>query len=239
MKKIRLYSVAPIVFLLAFSVACGVGSVQPPTANEPNYRLPDGSDMYEANLNIDVSADKLYEASDVTAEEYGVDISGITNEIKKIYSGFDMANYKITVNVFADEPRSVLVLFNYWIDGKICTNRAYTVLIENNKATQIIANKAFIDGKNSANIKLVSDNELMALVRDFESKKLNEVLDESIVSGPVVAHVNGYFYDYYSDSLYYSDTLFYEDPAMDNAVVDKQITKYLRGSGEQIFNGVK
>ena len=105
--------------------------------------------MYAANLNVDVSADKWYEASDVTAEEYGVDISGITNEIKKIYSGFDMANYKITVNVFADEPRSVLVLFNYWstIVGETVPTVANTVLIENNKATQITANKAFIDEK--------------------------------------------------------------------------------------------
>ena len=211
-------------------------------------RIQDIEEIFNKNINIPVSTENMKDAYGININEYNMDLSEIIKSLKEINSDFNINDYKLTVNIYSPETKSGIINFAYCIDENILTNKVYTVCIENNVANNIFINKAFVtntdvkrnDSKSQriANLDTVSnENKLDLLVKNFKLNNKNEIVDESSVPGHVVSHENKYFYDYYSDTLYYNDTVFYEDPQLDNCIVDKSVTKYLRGTENEMLKG--
>ncbi len=212
--------------------------------------IQDIEEIFNKNINIPVSTENMKDAYGININEYDMDLNKIIESIMEINSDFNVNDYKLTVNIYSPETKSGIINFAYCIGENILTNKVYTVCIENNVAKNIFINKAFVTNtdvkqNNTKSQKIASldtvsnENKLDLLVKNFELKNKNEIVDETSISGQVVSHDNKYFYDYYSDTLFYNDTVFYEDPQLDNCIVDKSITKYLRGTENEMLKGVE
>lgn len=205
------------------------------TVTNMSDRISD-PEILTIDINIDVDVDKMYDAFGINIDEYELDLSEIINCIQKIDNNFNPNDYNLSVNIYAPQENSGVITFNYCIGDKILTNKTFSVIVENNKANQILLHKMFLDNQTGKINNPVNENELLALVQNFEEKQENTVLSDSIINGSIESHEQKYIYNYQADVLYYQDSLCYEDPNLDNAIVDKHITKYLRGSEAVLLN---
>lgn len=200
----------------------------------PNVAI--NSEMVATRIDVDMNIKEMYDAFDVSVDDYTVDLSEIINSIKEVYPDFNVSDYSLSVNICAPQENTGVITFTYCIDDTIKTNKNYTVVITNNNANQILVNKFFIDNQVAQLNTPLNETQLLNLVSDFESQRKNELLDVDIATGKIESHEQNYFYDYHTDVLWYQDSLCYEEPELNNAIVDKHIVKYLRGNEIDLIN---
>lgn len=147
-------------------------------------------------------------------------LAGVVDEIKRIAPDFDLADYRVTVNMFSEDGNTGVILFTYCIDERIVTNHAYAVSVVNGFAKEIIPSFTlrddFVQPLYASDI---SESELISLVDGFEmemetrSAFYPDYVDDGgfvkATGDTLVDTYSQYFYDYSNGELTYSSTEFY------------------------------
>lgn len=94
---------------------------------------------------------------------YAKQFSAIINEIKIFDTTFDTDNYKVTYRIYNPDSNLGYILFTYYIDSDIETNKVYMAQIENEKITSIT-----LAGVLKENIEKTTANE-----ESLKDKKIN------------------------------------------------------------------
>lgn len=219
--------------LMLFMMVVFVGCSETETNSEPvAYEITNA--MFTEQIDIAVNVDEMEDVLEpISVGEYEGDLSAVLAEVQKIDSSFNTEDYLLTINIFQPETQSATLMFSYCIDGKIQTNRNYTVMIQNNRAYQIIVNEAFVS-EQPAEIDKILNAQLINLVEDFEKEHKDYLLNENDINGKIKSHKQIYYYDYHADVLWYTETVNFE--TADGIEDYKQVIEYLRGSEADMIN---
>ena len=105
--------------------------------------------------------------------DYETELKQYIEEITNYDEDFDIGDYKVSYNMFDQEGKNGYVLFTYYIDGKIETNKVYMANIVEGNVTGIIL--AGIEKENVENINTIESTSLINKIKEFENEKINEV----------------------------------------------------------------
>lgn len=165
---------------------------------------------YSATINISTIPDVIKDDADNTR------YSLITDEIERIDSEFDASDYKVSVNRYEADTNSGVVIFVYYINGTIETNKAYICTIKNNVVTEISTPVTNVSSSMSMMRGVIpTENQLTNLVAEYEEEQAdNALLQEAcddIASDTTYRTEEGYVYDYNTNTLIHEVKTFYED----------------------------
>ena len=126
----------------------------------------------------------------------------LINKIKSMDSTFNMEDYKVTENLFSQQDGNGVIIFNYYLDENIQTNKAFVATIKNNKITEI--SLAGVEKKNISSISNVSKNEIKQRVQQNELSKVSNInIASESANEELVSYNEKYHYDYNKNELKY------------------------------------
>jgi len=169
-------------------------------------------------VNIDI-----YVPNDIRADSNTKMFKSIESEIKKLDSTFSFDDYRMTINMFGEEDGDGMIVYKYYVDGKIMTNKAFVVSIEGNKVVSIT--KSPVD--NSSNSRTVDEKELLNKVIAHENSRpsINKIVTKNM---PIDGIEEYYYYDYNDNELYYFVSTFYINEKINNVIVDDFVETRLK-----------
>ncbi len=168
-----------------------------------------------------ISVKGIENSVEVKATENVKMISSIVASIRKMDVNFDLSDYKMTVNMFAPQDGNGMIIFSYYMNDKIKTNKAYIAVIENNTVVEVIANDvATKEQKGEFSTKGISEKPLVAIVEDHIAGKSSLTVD---TAKNLIKTTKNYYYDYLTGELVCEESAFYSISEADGVIVDHTI----------------
>lgn len=188
------------------------------------YEVGTGSqETYTANINVASIPDVIKGEADDSK------YSAVTDKISQVDENFEVSDYKVTVNRYDADANSGVMIFVYYMNGTIETNRAYICTIKNNVVTEIATPATDTLSATSMTREVVPTKaQLCSLVADHEAENsVAEMQSEEIVEGNTTEGytTDGYVYDYYTNTLIYERKTFYETE--DGVICDQYYSEEL------------
>ncbi len=205
-------------------------NMQNVTKEELEFLIPIEDEYLFLDYNDDITIDFSNMKKD--------DLNLIIKYIKSYDKYFDKNNYKLSYNAINAESGYGYIMFTYYINGKIETNKVYLVQVDNFKIKNILF--AGVKKNNIKNIGLVNNEKLIDKVNNFERNEKSEKimasndsnifksrsiltndysLDKKMLKENIIKANEKYFYDYNSNELKYNIDFFETDG---NIVYDGQ-----------------
>ena len=110
--------------------------------------------------------------------EYKEQYEKIINEIKEFDEEFNVSEYKVTYNLYDEDGKNGYILFTYYIDDIIETNKVYMVNINDGKIINIML--AGIEKENIKNIDNINLEFTINKVKEFEETKVDKIRKEKL-----------------------------------------------------------
>lgn len=120
---------------------------------------------------------------DESLESYKEEFSSIIKEIKEKDKEFDESSYKVTSYLFNSEKGQGIILFRYYINDIIETNKVYMGIIEENKLKGIMLVGIKKDNLEKLNI---NQEEKVMKVKAFEETKLKRIDSNNTVTDSIL-----------------------------------------------------
>lgn len=176
-------------------------------------------------VTTNISAKGIENAVEVKANKTSKMISSIVTAIKKLDADFDLIDYKMTVNMFASQDGNGMIIFTYYMDDTVKTNKSFIAVIENNIIVEIFANNvATKEQKSELNTKTVSEANIIAIAKNHMTSKTALVID---TTKNVSKRTENYYYDYMTGKLVCEESVFYSITEADGAIIDYTIETVL------------
>ncbi len=152
-------------------------------------------------------------------------IDSVINAIKKLDASFNLADYRMTVNMFAPQDGNGMITFTYYMDDLIKTSKGFVAVIENNVVVEVFANNVATQEENGElNLENVSEIELISLAKEHMTGKSSSEISNTI---KVIKTTKQYYYDYITGKLTFEKAVFYSLPEADGAIADYTVETVL------------
>ncbi len=150
----------------------------------------------------------------------------ILTALNEFDSTINLSDYKVSVNMFDQVNGDGFVVFTYYINGEIKTNKAYICHIEGNKLSYIVDSLEEGNGEVSvASADSISNSltqkEIVSKVNAHKNSKVAKASSENLVTLEEYKEV--YFYDYKTNKLTYREYSAHNDTKLN--VIIPQVTE--------------
>lgn len=172
-----------------------------------------------------ISCKDIENVINAKANETNKIVSYLATSIQKLDASFKLENYRMTVNMFAPQDGNGMIIFSYYMDDIVKTNKEFIAVIENNRVVEVFANDvATKEEKGELHVKAVAEEKLIALTKNHKHTKSALIIDDT---KNVVKTTEMYYYDYLTGKLVCEESVFYSLPEADGAIVDYTVETVL------------
>lgn len=164
----------------------------------------------------------------VDMEAVDFDNEYILESLEKYNSDIELSDYKVSVNMFDPVNGDGYVIFTYYIDGEIRTNKSYVCHIEGNQLSYITdtlaedSNEASsFNADNTENT--LSEKDVIAKVNNHKESKVLKASTSNLVNLKEYKEV--YHYDYKTNKLTYREYIAENDSELDVVIPEVNETE--------------